>query len=209
MRTVAVSDSSASRASDFGSRALTEVYKMRATVLLILAMLLPASPVWAQATERTVYANVVDKNDAPVSGLGVGEFIVREDDQAREVLRVSAGHRTDADCGAGRHEPGDGRAHARRAQRAPRLLQADGRQARDRAHRPWRAPHDTLRLHARCRRASRKRSDRSSRARAAAPTFSTRSSRPRTDCSGGKPRARTSSSTPPRVPSSASGIISR
>ncbi len=65
---------------------------MRATVLLILALLLPASPVWAQATERTVYASVVDKdkNDAPVTGLGVGEFVVREDDQAREVLRVSA-----------------------------------------------------------------------------------------------------------------------
>ena len=63
---------------------------MRATVLLILALLLPASPVWAQATERTVYASVVDKSDAPVAGLGVGEFVVREDDQAREVLRVSA-----------------------------------------------------------------------------------------------------------------------
>jgi VWFA-related protein len=63
---------------------------MRATVLLILAILLPASPVWAQATERTVYATVVDKNDAPVAGLGIGEFIVREDDTAREVLRVSA-----------------------------------------------------------------------------------------------------------------------
>ena len=61
---------------------------MRATVLVILAMLLPASPVSAQATERTVYASVVDKNDAPVSGLGAGDFIVREDDQAREVLRV-------------------------------------------------------------------------------------------------------------------------
>jgi len=62
---------------------------MRATVLLILASLLPASPVWAQATERTAYASVLDKNDAPVAGLGIGEFVVREDDQAREVLRVS------------------------------------------------------------------------------------------------------------------------
>lgn len=62
---------------------------MRATVLLILAMLLPASPVLAQATERTVYASVVDKNDAPVPGLAAGEFVVREDDTAREVLRVS------------------------------------------------------------------------------------------------------------------------
>jgi VWFA-related protein len=62
---------------------------MRATGLLILALLLPASPVLAQATERTVYASVVDKNDAPVAGLGVAEFVVREDDTAREVLRVS------------------------------------------------------------------------------------------------------------------------
>jgi VWFA-related protein len=61
---------------------------MRAIVLVILALLLPASPVWSQATERTIYASVVDKNDAPISGLGVGDFIVREDEQAREVLRV-------------------------------------------------------------------------------------------------------------------------
>jgi VWFA-related protein len=63
---------------------------MRAIGLLILALLLPASPVLAQATERTVFASVVDKNDAPVTGLAAGEFIVREDDTAREVLRVSA-----------------------------------------------------------------------------------------------------------------------
>ncbi len=61
---------------------------MRAIVLVILALLLPAGPVWSQATERTIYASVVDRNDAPVSGLGAGDFIVREDDQAREVLRV-------------------------------------------------------------------------------------------------------------------------
>ena len=57
---------------------------MRVIVLAILAMLLPASPVLAQATERTVYASVVDKNDAPITGLGAGEFVVREDDTARE-----------------------------------------------------------------------------------------------------------------------------
>jgi VWFA-related protein len=61
---------------------------MRAIVLMILAMLLPVNPVWSQATERTIYASVVDKNDAPVSGLSAGDFIVREDDVAREVLRV-------------------------------------------------------------------------------------------------------------------------
>jgi VWFA-related protein len=61
---------------------------MRAIGLLILAMLLPANPAWAQATERTIYVSVVDKNDAPVTGLAANEFIVREDDTAREVLRV-------------------------------------------------------------------------------------------------------------------------
>ena len=48
---------------------------MRLMLLLILAMLLPASPVLAQATERTVYASVVDKNDAPVTGVAANEFI--------------------------------------------------------------------------------------------------------------------------------------
>lgn len=61
---------------------------MRVIVVLILAMLLPAIPAFAQADERTVYASVVDKNDAPVTGLSVSEFVVREDDVAREVLRV-------------------------------------------------------------------------------------------------------------------------
>ena len=62
---------------------------MRAIMLLTLVMLLPAGPAVAQAPERTVYASVVDKNDAPVPGMGAGEFVVREDDTAREVLRVS------------------------------------------------------------------------------------------------------------------------
>lgn len=62
---------------------------MRAIGLLILAMLLPANPARAQTTERTIYVSVVDKNDAPVTGLASNEFVVREDDTAREVLRVS------------------------------------------------------------------------------------------------------------------------
>lgn len=62
---------------------------MRATVVLTLAMMLPANAAWAQATERTVYASVVDKNDAPVPAVAAREFVVREDDTAREVLRVA------------------------------------------------------------------------------------------------------------------------
>ncbi|MBI4477795.1 MAG: VWA domain-containing protein [Acidobacteria bacterium] len=43
----------------------------------------------AQPRERTLFVMVVDAAGAPVSGLGVDDFIVREDGVAREVLRVS------------------------------------------------------------------------------------------------------------------------
>ena len=43
----------------------------------------------AGARERTLYVSVVDKNGEPVTGLGADEFIVREDNARREVLRVS------------------------------------------------------------------------------------------------------------------------
>jgi hypothetical protein len=62
---------------------------MRLMMPFTLALVLSSSTVWAQATERIVYASVVDKNDAPVTGLTAGELIVREDDTAREVLRVA------------------------------------------------------------------------------------------------------------------------
>ncbi len=62
---------------------------MRWICLLILAVLMPASPAWAQSEERTVYASVLDRKDAPVSGLEANAFVVRENDMAREVLRAS------------------------------------------------------------------------------------------------------------------------
>jgi hypothetical protein len=62
---------------------------MRAIAWLILALIVPANAAFAQNEERTVYASVVDKNDAPVPGLTAGAFIVRENDLAREVLRAS------------------------------------------------------------------------------------------------------------------------
>ncbi len=70
---------------------------------LILAVLLPAvasvlAATWllapelrAQAAgrERTLFVSAVDDKGEPVEGLGPGDFIVREDGQRREVLRVS------------------------------------------------------------------------------------------------------------------------
>jgi hypothetical protein len=44
----------------------------------------------AQANERVIYVNAWDKNTrAPITGLGVDAFTVREDGRAREVLRVT------------------------------------------------------------------------------------------------------------------------
>lgn len=43
----------------------------------------------AGARERTVYVSVLDRNGEPVAGLGMDDFIVREEKVRREVLRVS------------------------------------------------------------------------------------------------------------------------
>lgn len=62
---------------------------MRAALLLALLVTVPNHYLHAQSEERTIYASVVDKSNAPVTGLSAKEFVVREDDMAREVLRVS------------------------------------------------------------------------------------------------------------------------
>ena len=55
-----------------------------------LALLLSVT-VFAQANERVLYVSAWDeKTRAPLTGLGVEAFAVREDDKTREVLRVSA-----------------------------------------------------------------------------------------------------------------------
>lgn len=62
---------------------------MPLTAWLLLALLVTPVTVFAQAEERTIYASVVGKEDAPVTGLAAGAFVVRENDIAREVLRAS------------------------------------------------------------------------------------------------------------------------
>jgi hypothetical protein len=49
-----------------------------------------AMPLAQRSTrERSLYVSVVDQNGAPVAGLGPSDVVVREDNVAREVLRVT------------------------------------------------------------------------------------------------------------------------
>ena len=59
---------------------------------LLASLMLAPAIARAQSDERIIYASVVDDKGAPVIGLGVKDFIVREDQVAREILRVSADH---------------------------------------------------------------------------------------------------------------------
>jgi len=58
-----------------------------ALALAALAAVLPVTG-RAQANQRSMYVSVVDDAGAPVPNLGVGDFVVREDNTAREVLSV-------------------------------------------------------------------------------------------------------------------------
>jgi hypothetical protein len=58
-------------------------------VVFSLISLCAISPALAQSDPRIIYASVVDKSGTPVLGLGANDFIVREDNIAREILSVS------------------------------------------------------------------------------------------------------------------------
>src|SRR5438046_1424668 len=62
-----------------------------AAAAIVLASLSLARPirVGAQQSLRSMYVSVVDQAGAPVAGLGPSDFMVREDNAAREVLRVA------------------------------------------------------------------------------------------------------------------------
>ena len=56
--------------------------------LVAIAIAAP-TPVFAQADERVIYTSVVDRHGAQILDLTLKDFIVREDGQTREVLRVA------------------------------------------------------------------------------------------------------------------------
>src|ERR1700704_3466400 len=62
---------------------------MKRTIFLLGAVTLASVSPLAQAVQKAMYVSVVDQAGAPVPGLGPADFIVREDDIAREVLSVA------------------------------------------------------------------------------------------------------------------------
>jgi VWFA-related protein len=58
-----------------------------AAVVFSIGLLRTVAPT-AQAIQRSIYASVLDKEGAPVPNLGPEDFVVREDNRAREILRV-------------------------------------------------------------------------------------------------------------------------
>jgi hypothetical protein len=59
-----------------------------AAALLLGAVTLASVSLLAQAQQKSMYVSVVDQSGAPVPDLGPSDFIVREDNVAREVLKV-------------------------------------------------------------------------------------------------------------------------
>jgi hypothetical protein len=58
-------------------------------VLLVALATAAAAPLRAQTVQRSLYVSVLDAAGAPVPNLGPPDFIVREDNIAREVLHVA------------------------------------------------------------------------------------------------------------------------
>src|SRR5213592_3770342 len=56
---------------------------------LAAALAILSAHMTAQAIERSMYVSVVNEAGAPVPDLGPSDFVVREDNVAREVLRVA------------------------------------------------------------------------------------------------------------------------
>ena len=179
---------------------------MRAIVLLILALLLPAGPVRAQAEERTVYASVVEQERRARHGARRrASSSCGRTTSAREVLRASTATEpmhiavlVDTSQAMEEHMLDVRTASARFFKQA-----AASTKSRSSASASARLCSPTTRA---MRRAWKRRSVQSSRARAAAPTFSTPSSRPQMALQ--TPQGDASAHhrlSPRRVPSSASG----
>src|SRR6266853_1780711 len=65
-------------------------WRLSTALLLVSAFAMThATSVGAQALQKSMYVSVVNKAGAPVPNLTPSDFIVREDNVSREVLRVA------------------------------------------------------------------------------------------------------------------------
>jgi VWFA-related protein len=62
--------------------------RLATTLLWAVAASAPAT-LFAQSSQRSLYVSVLDDKGAPIPDLGPADFIVREDNVAREILRVA------------------------------------------------------------------------------------------------------------------------
>lgn len=60
-----------------------------ALAILAIGVTVSAPPLTAQAIQRSMYVSALNERGAPVPNLGPSDFIIREDNVAREVLRVA------------------------------------------------------------------------------------------------------------------------
>jgi len=75
------------QASPYTQRMATKALPAAAAAAAALVLAWPAA-LAAQALQRAMYVSVVNQTGAPVPDLGPSDFIVREDNATREVLRV-------------------------------------------------------------------------------------------------------------------------
>src|SRR5262245_56364431 len=61
-------------------RTLAGVAALVAPVLMVLTA---TTPLFSQAIQRNMFVSVVDQSGAPVPDLGLGDFIIREDNLSR------------------------------------------------------------------------------------------------------------------------------
>jgi VWFA-related protein len=62
--------------------------RLAAVMLVAVGVLSARDGLRAQSQQRGMYVSVLDEKGVPVEGLGVDDFVVREDNVAREVLNV-------------------------------------------------------------------------------------------------------------------------
>ena len=82
-------------------------YRLPILLLAALSATLIPDPARGQSVERIVYATVLDRAGAPVADLAASDFVVRENNVEREVLRISPATSRSRNVSASPRAPSD------------------------------------------------------------------------------------------------------